>query len=196
MQKIRELLSGLAGIKRRSFDDDKVEIWEIPYFKIKVIWNDKSFNVFYEDKSTQEGISRVMHNFKDNEVKISLIEVYDMFKEAADGIQNSQLSTVGNNYTDQDIRNSKELSSLLINKLDTLMDILYKKESDNDPEITKLKFDEVYLLIKIDEEGYHIEGWTKDDIKARRYTSQTSFKKDYYQEQYPQYAYQILKEYE
>ena len=195
MEKVRQLLNGLAGYQSKKFEEDNVEIWEIPYFKLKVIWNSKEFNLFYEDNSTSSKISRIIHNFKDNKIELSLIELYDMFKEASEGLQNSQLISAGMNYTDQDIRNSKVIGSMLMNKVDTLMDILYENELV-DADVSELNPDEIYLLIKIDENGYNIEGFTLDPMKVRRYASQSSFKKEYNKEEYPKYVYQVIKKYE
>lgn len=195
MDNIRKVLIGLAGIQEKSYEKDKVEMWNVPYFKFQVLWNDKIFTIVYEDKSSDGGKSNVAHTFKDGNISLSLIQFYDMIKEVVDGLQNSQLAEVGNNFTEQDIRDSKELSTLLLNKVDTLLEIIYESE-DLVGELSELKDNEIYLLIKIDEQGHHIDGFTRSDLTARKYMSQSSFKQDYNKEEYPKYVYKVLREYE
>ena len=195
VQQIRNLLSGLAGYQEQSFEEKKVEIWQIKFFKIKVIWNSYQFNLFYEDQSSIEKVSRIMKNI--DEDFISLSDFYDMIKEAADGLKNSYIIESGNNYTDQDIRDANNLSNMLISKVDTLIEVLYQEDNSIKDESP---IDKIYLLIKEDlSDDYlsieeHIEGFTTIELTAKQYAAHiSSFKQKYNGEEYPKFKYKEVK---
>lgn len=193
---IRTILTGLAGIQTKCFEDENIEIWEIKAFKLKVIWNKKEFDIFYEDKSTDGATSRVIHNFKEGEEFISIEKFYIMIQEVAEGLQNSNLISAGNNYTDQDVRDSKVLSAMLINKLDVLIDIIYK-DSLNNTDIEEVNENIIYLLIREDYNAIDncidttTEGFTSSEIMARQYASH---KEPFNQtSEYPKFRFEEVK---
>lgn len=194
VQQIRNLLSGLAGYQEQSFEEKNVEIWQVKFFKFKVIWNTYQFNIFYEDQSTTEKISRVMKDTTED--FISLSDFYDMIKEVADGLRNSYIIESGNNYTEQDIRDANELSKMLISKVDTLLEIIYKEDNSIKDESP---IDIIYLLIKevlLDDYTTEdvIEGFTTNELTAKQYAAHIdSFKQKYNNEEYPKFKYKEIK---
>lgn len=197
VQQIRNLLSGLAGYQEQSFEEKNVEIWQVKFFKFKVIWNTYQFNIFYEDQSTTEKISRVMKDTTED--FISLSDFYDMIKEVADGLRNSYIIESGNNYTEQDIRDANELSKMLISKVDTLLEIIYKEENSIKDE-SESPIDTIYLLIKeyISPYGFSteeiVEGFTTNELTAKQYAARIdSFKQKYNNEEYPKFKYKEIK---